>query len=498
MSRPSSSVPRTRGAPGPTDPPSGGPVVVLCSTGFVFRNYLLGGFLDRLLGEREVVVVSALAGDQDFVRTMSARGVSVVAPPEADGPSRRFRMLRDLLHAASVDTDTWRLKLFDPEHHPETRWRRTRKRVLYVGARVAAAAGVLRWMDRAEARRVLDTDGGRAYRALLEGLGAGLVFSPAPLLTEERLPIQVAGALGIPTAVSVLSWDNLSSKSRLPVPATGYLVWGRTMRDELLAYYPGIDPDQVRIVGAPQFDFHRDEALAASRAEFFGELGLDPERPLVVYAGVTPSLMPREEVLVEAVIAAVRDGAVHGRPQVVVRLHPKDDGSRYRGLRNRYPAVRFSVPGQASGGALDRWTPDRDDVRTLSNLARHGDVHLNVCSTMTIDAAIFDRPVINPRFDLAGEDTGGSWGLRTYEYTHYQPVLASGGVRQTWSVEETILAMNAYLDDPTLDRAGRRRLVEIVCDRVDGHAGTRAAEAVIEFSKERDSVKRVAGTREAR
>ncbi len=458
-------------------------VVVLCNIGFVVRNYLLGEFLPTVLDGADVLIVSPLADDPDFVACVSQPGVDVVAPMQfrKEG-SRRLRMVLELLHAATVNTETWHLKMFDPEHHRETPLQRLRKRVLFGAARLAVATGVLRLVDALESRDALRTSAGSFYRTLFAERRPALVFSPAPLLPEERAPIQVARAMGIPTAVSVLSWDNLSSKSRLPLPVDAYLVWGRAMEEELRTFYPAVGPDQVRAVGALQFDFHRDPRMELSREAFFGDLELDPSRPLLVYAGVTPSLMPFEHRIVRDLLEAVRAGVVDGDPQVVIRLHPKDDGSRYEDVRADFPDVRFVVPGGASRGALNRWAPNEDDVRLLSNLLRHGDVHMNVCSTMTVDAAVLDRPVLNIRYDVKHNGAPISWGLRGYEYTHYLPVLASGGVRSVWSREQLIDAINDYLRDPAQDREGRSRLVAAVCDPVDGQAGARAAVALLDLA----------------
>jgi hypothetical protein len=168
-----------------------------------------------------------------------------------------------------------------------------------------------------------------------------------------------------------------------------------------------------------------------------------------------------------------------------VRLHPKDDGSRYEPVRARFPEVLFSVQGARHRGNLAAWQPTDADLREMVNTVRHGDVHINVASTMTIDAAVADRPVINVRYDLRPEGARPSWGLNIYRYTHYVPVLKTGAMRVATTPEELIRHLNAYLVSPELDREGRARLVRQECGVVDGHAGRRAAEVLLAVAARR-------------
>lgn len=456
-------------------------VVLIASTGFTVRNYFLGGCLARLRETCRVVVLSPTAEQDGFRRAFEARGAEpfLLKAPEIDASWRRVRSWRHALHVAYVGTETWRLKR-SPERFKSGR-ARLWNNVTFQAARAVSGPRVLRWADAAEDSRALRSPTADYYRSLYAELRPSVVFSPAPLMPEEWLPIQVARRAGIKTALAVLSWDNLSSKARMPLPCSSVLVWSEEMAREVLNFYPSIRPEQVHITGAPQFDFHLREELYDSREDFLRGLGGDPNRPLVVYAGVTLSLMPNEPKVVEDLAAAIRMGAVRRNPQLLVRLHPKDDGRRYGEFRTRYPEVLFTTPGERSGGDLRRWKPELEDVRLLVNTVRHGDVHVNVASTMTIDAAVLDRPVVNIAYDLRGPGERPAWGINGYDFTHYAPIMKTGGVRLARSPAELTAHLNDYLEEPCLDRDGRRRVVGLVCGKVDGRAGERVAEKLLDL-----------------
>jgi len=129
---------------------------------------------------------------------------------------------------------------------------------------------------------------------------------------------------------------------------------------------------------------------------------------------------------------------------------------------------------------LDAFTPGAGGRGRLAATLAHSDVVVNFASTTTIEAALFDTPVVNIGFD---DESGLPLPLsirRYYEYEHYQPVVDTGAARVVGSEAELIEAVGAYLSDPGRDRAGRRELVRRCCGFPEGGAGHRLARWVRE------------------
>jgi hypothetical protein len=155
---------------------------------------------------------------------------------------------------------------------------------------------------------------------------------------------------------------------------------------------------------------------------------------------------------------------VKHNPQVILRPAPVDNGSRYEAVRRHFPELIYARPAWAhtTPGEWSRVIPSREDTRFLANLARHADVNVNLASTMTLDFAIHDRPVVNIAFDIADPPPLGKplWDFY-YHFEHYQPVVKLGAARFARSRDELAELINAYLDDPSLDREARQRLVSL-------------------------------------
>jgi hypothetical protein len=450
-------------------------VLLVVSEGWTVRNYLLTGFLRTLLKSCRVVVCSPFADEPEFVSLCESEGVSITPRPAYDQGwlHRRIGVRRQLYHYVSCDTETYRIKL-QRGRSWYGRFANARASVDQRIAKILAGPSSRKLLDALDARLRAASPEAQYYRDLLKSLRPDLVFATNAIGQDEFLSLYMAQSLGIPTAAAVMSWDNLSSKGRLPRGCSRYIVWTEVMKQELLGYYPEIAPERVVVGGAPQFDFHFDPRLRDSREEFCAANDLDPQRPIVVYGGVTPGLMPGEPKVVGNLVEMVRSGAIEGNPNILVRLHPVDHGERYRDFARAYPEARLIVV-RPEDRTSERIVGSIDDLRELVNTVVHGDVHLNVASTLAVDCAVLDTPVVNVRYSMDEVGEPRPPGLDIYDYTHYLPVVATGGVVVSESPRETAEHVNQYLANPSKDREGRARIVASVCGQLDSRAGERSA-----------------------
>ena len=322
--------------------------------------------------------------------------------------------------------------------------------------------------------RVLDLGcgDGRLTEKLVD-LGAAVVGVDA---SAEQ--VAAARAREVPIVAMVQSWDNLSSKGTFPIRFDQVVVWSEVLREEVERLY-GYAPEEVAVTGIPQFDRYADKTRLAAREDFFQEIGADPARKLIVYTCGTEKISPREPELVGLLAEAIGRGAVRPAAQLLVRPHYRDNPARYAAVR-RLPHVLFRPPGRFSRVVERFWNPDESDLDHFCNLLHHADVVVNVASTVTIDAAPFDTPVVNVAFDGAAPRPYYQSTRRYYDYSHYRRIVASGGVRLAHGAEELVAHVNAYLADPALDREGRARIVAEQCYRVDGESGRRIGRVLLQ------------------
>ncbi len=322
------------------------------------------------------------------------------------------------------------------------------------------------------------------YGALYDRYRPALVVSTVPHMPEEALPVIIARRRGVHAACRINSWDNLTSKPTYPAEYDSYLVWSRQMEQELRTYYPEARTHQIISTGVPQFDWYRSPEFVQSREEFCRQQQLDPSRPLLFYGLATPHLAPTEDLLVKRLAADLANLGITPTPQLLVRTHPADNGGRFNGWQP--PAgVRLRRPGAETAGRIEAFCPTRADDRELVNSILHASVVINLASTLTLEAAVCDRPVVNVAFDLAPDGRYND-RIRFYYtgYDHYRTVLATGAASVAYTYEELVAALGTGVRRPEAQRAERQALVNLWCGANDGQAGRRLAATLLALARE--------------
>jgi len=323
------------------------------------------------------------------------------------------------------------------------------------------------------------------YRELFQQSQPTVLFCTHQRSLEVIPAMLAAKSLGIPTSTFIFSWDNLTSKGRFAAQFDHYFVWSDLMKQELLRYYPEVKEPNVHVVGTPQFDPYEDESLLWSREEFCKRLKFDTARPIICYSGGDAATTPEDQLHARTLLDLIRAGKIKGNPQVMVRPSPVDRSGRYDQLAKDYPEMRFCMPRWLTLEEND-WSTTvatTEDVEFLANLTHHADLNVNLASTMTMDFAIHDKPVVNVAFDIADPPHFGVPLLDYYyQFEHYRPVVELGAARIAKSPDALADHVNAYLEDPSLDREARRKFVELEISLPIGSACGRIVDKLEQLS----------------
>ena len=444
------------------------------SAGNVLRSGVLARVLDHV-GDLRVVLVSPLVADPAFTSEFAHPRVAFERL-RAHVPSGLEGRLLSLVQARYLEartTETIRIKLAAGHAGTGLRYRRVKA---LVGRALSPRPDSGRWYDVSD-RLVGDPDAERLFvrhaPALVAVSTPGLIFAEIPILRTAR-------RRGVRAMAVDLSWDNLTNKL-FPIRRVDRLaVWNRTMKREAEDLH-GYDADEIDVVGPPQFDRYFNGEPRSSRVEFCRRAGLDPARRILTLTTIPAEAYPRHDVVIDRLVDAIGSGAIAAPCDLLVRLHPRDDlriYDRYGGT----PHVVVEKPFRESARAGDGHSVDvtAENTRHLADTLYHSDVVLNVASTIAIEASIFDTPVVNIAFDQDAAEARPflTSPLRYYSYTHYQQIVRAGAVRIAKSAGEMIDLVNGYLADPSMDAAGRRRVVVEQCEFTDGRSAERLALAI--------------------
>ena len=133
---------------------------------------------------------------------------------------------------------------------------------------------------------------------------------------------------------------------------------------------------------------------------------------------------------------------------MLLRPSPVDDGVRYDAVRREFPGADLRAAARGCTPSAGNWAhvlPLADDVQLLANSTAHADLNVNFGSTMTLDFALHDKPVVTPRSTSSMPPVLRDVALRLLHAVRALPTgRESGAARFARSAEQLAEYVNAY------------------------------------------------------
>ena len=453
--------------------------LLLTTSLLVDRVFQQTNLIPELKKAGEVVVWASSQDNRHYSSVWKSTGACVDNFP-------RVEAFREIPHnfLRRVNEFTWDYRYRPPSRLSMMRHVRSKNQTLLVKslkipARLAAFARVEQHAERWLENLLLSYDRSVEATARLREIQPSVLLSTGPFQFEQPAVFAAARRLGIPTLAYIPSWDNISTKGRMVFDYDGYIVWSEQEKKELYETYPLSRRRPVYVCGAPQYDIFFQEKFYQSKAEFCSLVRLDPNLPTIVYAIGSPNFLKEHHGAMH--LANQVEAGVLGDVQMLVRPHPIHDNAEMQEFFQGFSRVRLQRSPNA-GMKLNERSQDTAQIIEWVNTFRHADVVVNLSSTVTIDAAIFDKPVVNLDFDpQPGQPDQQLIKDVNHLWTHFKPIAESGGIRLVNDFPELIEAVRTYLENPSLDSVKRRSIAEYVCGYLDGRSGERMAGAMIDF-----------------
>ena len=262
-----------------------------------------------------------------------------------------------------------------------------------------------------------------------------LVLTSTPGLNNfEAEAILLSNKAGIPTVAVNCGWDNLTTRSTRVRPTKYLIAWHEPMRQEAIRIHNFL-PDRVFVSGPMRYDYYvTKEEKAITRGNFLRSKNLNPKYKTILYTTQKNHFF--EEAFIHQLID-LRDESKIPYTNILIRVHPLASPNRYK---------KFS---DIKDVYLDR--PEKmlsdDDLVNLKYLISYSDLNINYSSTISLEAMLFDKPVIN-YYEPS---------LKSFELNHYFPLVEAKAVQLINNGKlELAEAINEYLDNPDKDAEKRK------------------------------------------
>jgi hypothetical protein len=267
--------------------------------------------------------------------------------------------------------------------------------------------------------------------------------------------------IGLKTAAINFSWDNLHNGGMHFRRPDYLIVWNKRIQNTAIKEY-GYKEENVFVSGIMRFDLYFKNSPSLSREEFLIEKGLDPKEKTILITTVTKGNYPDENILLGEMIKAREKAVFPGCPNILVRMHPKEEFYKFKTfLDTNTKNLRVEFPGKILSEELGtKIEIHEEDLENLKCTLKYCDVVVNYVSTMTLEAFVFDKSVVNINYPEKYQ--------RGYTFRHYKPIVDTNAVFLPDNFEKLIKDINTCLNNPSIKREERKEVFNDFIFYTDG------------------------------
>lgn len=442
---------------------------------FTTRNIFDTGVLDIISSKSRKVVVFVPKEKENYMKTLYEKENIVVEGVEDNKLFTREATFFYRLGEVLIDTKTKR------DH--QLKYRLASKR-FYRHVKYYLMLFIIRTFGKSEfikrTSRVVEgfSHKPRGFEKYFEKYKPNIVFSTDIFAEVDTLLVLEAKQRNVETRALVRSWDNTTNKTLLRVIPDKLLVQNETMKEECESIHL-VPSNRIKVVGVPQFEYYL-KYNPISRKDYCELMGLKEDKKIILYSPAGSKYSQTDWQIAEILKNLQKEGNIPSDVQFLIRLHPQNytDLSQFKANEN------FVIDDPGVGLKVDRakeFELGKQAVNHLADSLYHSALVLNVVSSMVVDAAIFNKPIITIGFNGWEKDVPYLKSVERVQQQEWLAVLNNTGCAPTaHNPQELATLINQYLSDPQKDSDLRKKFIKKHCYKFDGHSASRMANAVLD------------------
>ncbi len=413
-------------------------ILLLVTNGFAATNVIHSGLIKQLANEWEIFILSDIIGERELTEINTYFDI-ILKKIDLNIPQERplLRIIRKIQKA-----------LFFRHFRIETQKIKEQSQKNSIGYLIRLISGILYFLGLnkpalVSLRKILIklSTNAKLYSQLNSYNFQGIISS-SPLDMRENTIVNSLKER-VKSIAMVISWDNLTSKGVINADHDCVLVWNKFMKTEYELFYSPykITQQKIAITGIPRFDGYFESKMDEPGFHGDGKQIRQPEK-IILFTTSAATHFPTQA---EIVLHLAEYAKMHQNCSILVRCHPGDDFSKYALFKNhKYVNVWFPF-GPTTTKMRSGNFPQLDVLTTLKHMLLHCDVCINVASTIRLDAAACNKPLISIAYDGENDKPYHQSVRRFYDYSHQIPFNLLAVDKMVYSKKELFLALNNIL-----------------------------------------------------
>lgn len=307
------------------------------------------------------------------------------------------------------------------------------------------------------------------WKAIYQKNEVNIVVINIPRQDTLHSALATAESINIPRFLYFHTSKDINANGRINHDFTQIGVWNDWMREELIKQNPDIPRSSISITGCGHFDCVGRSDLLLEEQQFRRRIGVRPESKIILFPASASWVVPEEERYIKLLSDAIQNKRIQPSVQIVIRPNPMDQTKKWDIDFQNNPEIVL-VTTDWHWDARQNWCFQRyEDMVFYNSLLYYSDVCVSIPSTVTVECAIANLPVINIGFDLSGPKPLPGSIQSFWVADFYQSVVRYGAAKRCDSPDELINAVQDQLMSPK-GRVSSNDLVQNILGVEPGNA----------------------------
>ena len=282
------------------------------------------------------------------------------------------------------------------------------------------------------------------------------VISTSPLDIRENIIVNSLKE-NIKTLAMVISWDNLTTKGLINADHDYIVVWNKFMAEEYQTFYQifKLDHQKICITGIPRFDpYFLENPGESGKTAYRQKFQFKQDEKMILFATSAAKHFPDQVDIVRHLSEYAR---IRTQTKIIVRCHPGDRFEKYQVFETDQN-IRITCPENLAD--QDSSIPALNTLSSLCEVLMYTDICIQIASTMRLDAAACNKPIISIAYDGDKSQPYSKSIRRFYDYDHQLPLNELNIDRMVFNKQELFDALDEALFNPKFKLQPNRELAK--------------------------------------
>ncbi|MFH1662271.1 MAG: radical SAM protein [Candidatus Falkowbacteria bacterium] len=312
------------------------------------------------------------------------------------------------------------------------------------------------------------------YSKYFEKYRPDLIFSTSIINHFDAEFLKEARQRKLKTIALVRSWDNVD-KILFRIEPDLLLVQNEIMKKEIKKHQ-AFNIEKIKVVGFPQFDIYKDKNIFLSREQYCEKKNFNPDMP-ILFIGSEGVWSEGDEKIFGKIIKA-RNNKIIPNCNILIRPYFVTVKQNRYDIFSNEKNVFIDDKFRKSDFFIDNWDPSEEDNIDFTNSLFHSSMMITFASTLALDAACFNKPIIAITYGVRIID-GVDRTHAMYDAEHYKLVIKENAISLVNNEKKLVEKIKFYLKHPGYKTKERKNLIDNLCYKVDGESAERTVKNII-------------------